>query len=43
MDIDRISEIIKNYQQKYIYIKNEDPELAKLFTIEMWNICNLNP
>ena len=43
MDINKICEIVKNYQKKYIYVKNESPELAKLFTIKMWYICNQNP
>ena len=43
MELNTICKIIKNYQQKYIYIKNENPEMAKLFTIEMWNRLNQKP
>jgi aryl carrier-like protein len=36
MDIDRICELVKDYQQKYIYIQNKCPDLAKKYTMEMW-------
>ena len=36
MDINRICLIIKEYQTKYIFIKENDYELAQKFTAEMW-------
>jgi len=39
IDINTICGIIKEYQRKYLYIKSQDKELAKTFTMEMWWIC----
>tara|TARA_R100000388_G_C7218884_1_gene147742 strand:- start:77 stop:292 length:216 start_codon:yes stop_codon:yes gene_type:complete len=36
ININTICGIIKEYQTKYLYIKSQDKELAKQFTIEMW-------
>ena len=39
MNINTICSIIKEYQKKYLYIKSQDENLAKQFTMEMWWIC----
>ena len=36
MNINTICGIIKEYQTKYLYIKSQDKELAKQFTMKMW-------
>ena len=36
MDLNTIGAIIKEYQTKYIYIKENAPELVSAFTPQMW-------
>tara|TARA_R110000751_G_C13703719_1_gene473639 strand:- start:768 stop:1031 length:264 start_codon:yes stop_codon:yes gene_type:complete len=36
MDINKVCGIIKEYQTKYLFIKSQDEDLAKLFTWKMW-------
>ena len=36
MSVDRIGYFIKDYQLKYITMKNKEPELATHFTFEAW-------
>ena len=36
MDINRVCLIIKEYQTKYIFIKENNFDLSQLFTAEMW-------
>lgn len=36
MNINTISAVIKEYTVKYAYIKEKAPELASMFTSEMW-------
>ena len=36
MDIEILCDIIKEYQTKYIFIKENDFKLSQQFTLEMW-------
>jgi len=36
MDINRICFFVKDYQRKYKHIKENDEELAKVFTFDYW-------
>lgn len=36
MDIDRVCELIKDYQLKYMLLKQEQPELCYKYDFKMW-------
>ena len=36
LSINTVCALVKEYQTKYLYIKSQDEELAKTFTLEMW-------
>ena len=36
MNINTITAVVKEYQTKYLYIKENDPNLAKKYTPELW-------
>ena len=36
MNIDRVCMLVKDYQTKYIYIKEQDENLIEDFTFEFW-------
>ena len=36
VDINTICRIVKEYQRKYLYVKSQDKEWAKHFTMKVW-------